>query len=148
MGDSYSNLLSHIIFSTKNREPLITADLQARLYPYMGGIAREIGATLLTVGGIEDHVHLLIKIPPRLAPADVVRLIKANSSKWVHEELERRFGWQSGYAVFSVSESVAGEVREYIANQHEHHRTMTFQEEYRKFLVRHGIEFDERYIWD
>lgn len=148
MPQSLANLLVHIIFSTKNREPLVTPDLMPRLHAFLGGIVRTEGSEALGIGGTEDHVHLLVRHPPRIAVSDLVRVIKSVSSRWVHEELRLRFGWQSGYGAFSVSQSSTDDVLAYIANQAEHHRKLTFQEEFRAFLTRHNLEFDERYLWD
>ncbi|MFO0956535.1 MAG: transposase [Isosphaeraceae bacterium] len=124
--------------------------LQARLYDYLGGILRIEGSPLLAAGGMPDHVHLLVSLGRSMAIADLLRIIKANSSRWVHGEFPTPMGfaWQAGYAAFSVSASNRGRVEEYIQGQAEHHRTVTFQDEYRAFLRRHGIAFDERYVWD
>ena len=149
MAHTYVNLLVHVIFSTKDRRPCIDAELQSRLFAFMGGVLRDIGAIPLIVNGTDDHVHQLVGLPSTRCVADVVRVVKANSSKWVHEEFSahHEFGWQSGYAAFSVSQSNVDAVRHYIATQEEHHRTVTFQEEYLAFLKRHGIAYDERYVW-
>lgn len=149
MPSTYSNLLYHIVFSTKDRERLITEDIKEELYRYMAGITREEGGSLLEIGGIEDHVHLLAKFKPSIAVSDMLRLIKTNSSKWLHEEKENlRFGWQEGYAAFSVSESQAIAVRRYIRNQAAHHRRQSFQEEFVSMLERHGVEYDPRFLWE
>jgi putative transposase len=149
MPSTYSNLLYHIVFSTKGRERLITEDIKEELYRYMAGIAREEGGSLLEIGGIEDHVHLLAKLQPSIAVSDMLRLIKTNSSKWLHEEKGNlRFSWQEGYAAFSASESQAIAVRRYIRNQAAHHRRQSFQEEFVSMLERHGVEYDPRYLWD
>ena len=150
MAHTYVNLLVHVIFSTKDRRPHIDAELQSRLFAYMGGVLRDIGATPLIVNGMPDHVHQLVGLPSTRSIAEVIRVVKANSSKWVHEEFASRrdFGWQSGYAAFSVSQSNVDAVRQYVADQEEHHRTVSFQEEYVAFLKRHGIVYDERYVWE
>lgn len=150
MGQTLAYLHYHLIFSTKNRLPQITADLRDRLYDYMGGIIKGERGILFNAGGTADHVHLLVSLPAQPSVADFLRLIKANSSKWVHETFEhhRAFAWQSGYGAFSVSRSNDDEIRRYISSQQEHHRRMTFQEEFLEFLRRHEIAFDERYIWD
>jgi putative transposase len=149
MPHTYTNLLSHCIFSTKDRVPDIDADLLPKLCAYMGGIVRSIGGVALLINGVTDHVHLLASLPPALSMSDAMRLIKTNSSKWVHEQWPARaaFAWQTGYGAFSVSKSNVEAVSAYIAHQEEHHKTMTFQEEFIAFLTRHGIEYDERYIW-
>jgi REP element-mobilizing transposase RayT len=150
MPHTYTNVLAHIIFSTKDRQPHIDADLRSRLFAYMGGVLRDIGATPLIVNGMDDHAHQLVGVPATRSVSEVVRIVKANSSKWVHEEFPERsaFAWQSGYGAFSVSQSNVDLVRQYIAHQEEHHRTMSFQEEYVAFLKRHGIAYDERYVWE
>jgi putative transposase len=149
MPNSYTCLRFHIVFSTKNRLPLVDDAIRDRLHEYIGGIARERGARLEAAGGTPDHVHLLISIHPQTALSDLLREIKAGASRWIHETFpaRRAFGWQDGYAAFSVSHSNVDEVKAYIARQAEHHRKRTFQEEFLEFLRRHDIPFDERYIW-
>ena len=150
MAGTFTNLLYHVIFSTKHRQPIITPDLQPDLYKYIGGIIRGQDGVLFEIGGIRDHVHLVAKFKPDASVAEMVRLIKANSSKWVNERPHPmgRFEWQVGYGASTVSESQLAAVREYVRSQEEHHRTRTFQEEFVEFLKRHGIEYDERYLWD
>ncbi|BBO32484.1 IS200/IS605 family transposase [Lacipirellula parvula] len=149
MLSTYSNLLYHIVFSTKDRERLITEGFKEELYRYMAGVTREEGGSLLEIGGIEDHVHLLAKFKPSITVSDMLRLIKTNSSKWLHEQKgHARFGWQEGYAAFSVSESQAIAVRRYIRNQAAHHRRQSFQDEFVSMLERHGVEYDPRFLWD
>jgi REP element-mobilizing transposase RayT len=115
----------------------------------MGGIVRSIDGIALAIDGPSDHVHLLVKTPATAAMADVVRTVKTNSSKWVHETFPRAaFAWQTGYGAFSVSCSNVEAVSEYITGQEEHHKSVSFQEEFVAFLRRHGIEYDERYIWE
>ena len=148
MPHTYTNVLVHIIFSTKDRQPLINAESRDRLFAYMGGVLRDIGATPLIINGMDDHPHHLVGVPATRSVSEVVRLVKANSSKWVHEEFpdQPAFAWQSGYGAFSVSQSNVDSVRQYIARQEEHHKTMSFQEEYLAFLQRHGIVYEE-YLW-
>jgi REP element-mobilizing transposase RayT len=150
MPQSLVSLHAHVVFSTKNREPFITPDLAPRLYPYLGGVVRNTGSVLVAVGGMPDHVHLLVSLGRQACVADLVRDVKANSSRWVHETFPDRsaFAWQNGYGAFGVSASILEQVRGYIANQADHHRTVSFQDEFRDFLRRHGIEWDERYVWD
>ena len=145
---TFTNLLTHIIFSTKDREPFISDAIRDRLFGYMGGILNELHVTPILINGPTDHVHILAALPPKAALSDVMRVLKTNSSRWVHEELHQQFAWQSGYGAFSVSHSNAEQVRLYIANQQEHHKTVSFQEEFIAFLKRHEIPYDPRYIWE
>ncbi len=150
MPSTYTNLLYHIVFSTKDRIPLITDNLQEELYKYIGGIIRGEGGIELEIGDTKDHIHILAKFKPALSVSDMLNKIKANSSKWAndHKMKYRKFGWQEGYAAFSVSESQVPAVREYIRKQEEHHRKQTYQEEFVALLERHGIEYDPKYLWD
>ncbi len=150
MPQSFTCLHYHLIFSTKNRVPAISPDLEPRLYDYIGGILRSEKSTFLAAGGMPDHVHLLCSLSKELAVAEALRLIKANSSKWIHETFPQHggFAWQAGYGAFAVSYSHLDSVRRYIAGQVEHHRGTTFQEEFLAFLRKHHIEFDERYLWE
>jgi len=142
------NLIFHLIFSTKDRQPLITPEIRNDLFAYLGGIIRELKGTALIVNGTSDHVHMLVRIRPVHAVAQIARLVKANSSKWVHEKWNARFAWQTGYGAFSVSESNVSVVSRYIAAQEEHHEKHTFQEEYVAFLRKNNIPYDERYVWE
>ena len=147
---TFTNLLFHIIYSTKYRKPTIRTEWQDDLYGYIGGIVRDQKGTLLKIGGAEDHVHLLVKLSPTIAISDVLRKIKSNSSKWINElpGVDRKFEWQSGYAAFSVSESQLPAVIKYIANQAEHHRKKTFEEEFLAILKKHNIDVDMRYVFE
>ncbi|MHC4400087.1 MAG: IS200/IS605 family transposase [Planctomycetota bacterium] len=149
MGHSYVSALFHCVFSTKGRRRTITEDVQNRLLPYIGGIARENGMKALAIGGTEDHVHALLSLPSTVEVAKALRLIRGGSSKWVHEEFPRRrdFAWQEGYGAFSVGVSQIEETKRYIATQREHHRKRTFQEEFLAFLERHGIRYDPEHVW-
>jgi putative transposase len=142
------NILLHFIFSTEGRRPIIKAEFRDELFAYLGGIIREMKGTALIVNGVEDHVHLLVRVRPVHSAAEIARVVKANSSRWMHEKWDSQFAWQTGYGVFSVSESNAAEVTEYIAGQEEHHKKHSFQEEYVAFLKKNYIEYDERYIFD
>jgi REP element-mobilizing transposase RayT len=150
MSHTYTRLLTHIIFSTKNREPWLSDDVRPRLFPYMGGIIRDLHGTAILANGPADHVHALCTLPPTAALCDVMRVLKSNSSKWLHDTFPdlAPFAWQTGYGAFSVSESNAAAVEQYIANQQEHHRSVSFQEEFLAFLKRHGIRYDPRYVWE
>jgi len=150
MAGSFASLYYHIVFSTKNRKPLLTADIRPRLYDYIGGIIRKLDGVLIAAGGPDDHTHLLTSLYKTHAIADDIRAIKAGSSGWVKEAFPQlwQFAWQEGYGAFSVSFPGIEKVKAYIAGQVEHHHIRTFKEEFIDFLERHGVEYDERYIWD
>ncbi|MBL7139463.1 MAG: IS200/IS605 family transposase [Planctomycetes bacterium] len=147
---TYTNLLTHVAFSTKERSRLINDGLRPRLLAYMGGIVRELGGRALAIDGSEDHVHLLLLLPPSLALSDAMRTLKTNASRWVHETFPdcAAFAWQEEYAAFSVSESNRDAVKTYITNQQDHHRRMDFKEELIALLRKHGIDYDEAHLWD
>ena len=148
MPDSYTNLLYHVVFSTKDRRPLITPEHEPRLYNYIGGIVRSAGGISLALNGTEDHIHLLTKLRPDCALSDVLRDLKANATGWMHDVFPslKNFSWQRGYGAFTVSQSNVEEVRNYIARQKQHHRKTSFREEFIQFLQENGIEYDERFI--
>jgi REP element-mobilizing transposase RayT len=150
MPHTFTNILMHVIFSTKARQGLLNDELKARLFPYMGGIVRELGGTALPIDGPSDHVHLLVAMPATTSLSDLIRVLKANSSRWANEEklAQDGFGWQTGYSAFTVSRSMHENVKKYIETQVEHHKTVSFQEEYLAFLKKHGLQYDERYVWD
>jgi putative transposase len=150
MSGTYTQLLLHVVFSTKRRDPWITPDLRERLYPFIGGIVREQKGVLYDIGGVEDHVHLYVRWRADAAVSDLLMNVKSRSSKWVHEEFEglQRFAWQEGYSAFSVSKSREGAVKRYIAGQEEHHKKEDFKSELLRMLVAHEVEFDERYVFD
>jgi putative transposase len=150
MPGTYTLLLFHIVFSTKHREPWIDAAIADDLYGFMGGIIRSERGVLLAAGGIEDHVHLFVRWRADGALSDLMRATKAQSSKWIHGKFPRldRFAWQEGYAAFSVSASQEVAVRQYIARQREHHASRDFRSELLRLLAAHGIEFEERYVFD
>jgi putative transposase len=150
MSGTYSNLLYHVVFSTKNRYPLITANLRDDLHAYLGGIVREREGIPLMVGGMPDHAHLLVKLKPKFAVSDIIRDVKAASSKWINETKAglRKFGWQDGFAAFTVSQSQSMRVRRYIENQEEHHRGIEFQSELLTLLQKNEVEYDEATLWD
>jgi REP element-mobilizing transposase RayT len=149
MANTFTCLHYHVIFSTKNREPWISRDIEERLWRFLGGIARENGMKALQIGGMPDHVHLALALPPTQTVSKALQLLKGGSSKWIKDALPdlRGFAWQDGYAAFCVSKSNLPEVIAYIQNQREHHRTKSFHDEFLSFLKRHEIEFDERYLW-
>jgi REP element-mobilizing transposase RayT len=150
MANTYTSLHYHFTFSTKNREPWIGQTIEERVWAYIGGVARKHKMTAIQVGGIEDHIHALIMAPPTLSPSQIAQYLKGDSSNWIHEEFSRlrAFAWQDGYGAFTVSKSQISDVVAYIKNQREHHRKKTFQEEYLELLSKHGIDYDERYLWN
>src|SRR5260221_2614650 len=148
MPQSLSRILIHLVFSTKNRVPLITADKRDRTFKYLGGTLNGIDCPVIIVGGMADHIQVLFVLACTMSISKVVEEVKKESSKWAKDAVHPAFYWQSGYGAFSVSPSNVEQVREYIENQEVHHRTMTFQDEFRALLRRHGIEWDERYVWD
>ena len=147
---SFTQLTYHIVFATKYRRRTIHDNVRERLYEYVGGTLRAKKGSLIEIGGTDDHVHTLARLSPSLAVADVVRDVKANSSKWMNEHTETKspFEWQKGYGAFTVSYSNMQSVQNYIRNQGEHHGTKTFQEEYIEFLKRHDIEFRFEYLFE
>jgi len=143
---SFVSCLMHCVWATKERRPLITPDLQHRLWPYLGGIARENKMKALVVGGVADHVHVLLSIPSTLSVAKAVQLLKGNSSKWIHDTFGEHsdFEWQEGYGAFSISVSGVEDTTHYIQGQAEHHRKTSFKQEIETFLKKHGMEYVER----
>jgi REP element-mobilizing transposase RayT len=148
MSHTSGNILLHLIFSAHGRRPLIKLDFRADLFAYLGGIIREMHGTALIINGTADHVHMLVRVRPAHSAAEIARVVKANSSRWVHEKWDSKFAWQTGYGVFSVSESNVEAVTKYIAGQEEHHQKHSFQEEFVAFLKKNNVAYDERYIWD
>jgi len=143
---SFVSCLMRCVFATRERRPVIEPKLQQRLWPYLGGIARENKMKALIVGGVEDHVHVLLSIPPTLAVAKSIQLLKGNSSKWIHDTFKEHwnFEWQEGYGAFSIGISGVEDTTNYIQGQGEHHRRMTFKDEVEVFLKKHGMEYVER----
>ncbi|MDM7922931.1 MAG: IS200/IS605 family transposase [Pyrinomonadaceae bacterium] len=143
---SHTRLLYHVVFATKNRFPLIAAEWEIELYKYLAGIVRNVGGSTIEINGMPEHVHMLILLPP----GDLrvfMRELKSSSSRW-SKQFQPKFAWQRRYGAFTVSPSAVDSVREYIRRQKEHHQDRTFEEEYIALLKRHGVEFDERYLWD
>ena len=149
MAHSYISAYIHYIFSTKNRQKIIKPELEERLWPYMGGIARENKMKALAIGGDENHAHVFLSLPSTLSISKAIQLIKGGSSTWVSKTFDafKDFQWQEGYGAFSVSISHIDNTIHYINNQKEHHKKQTFQEEYLMILKKHGIEYDEQYLW-
>ena len=150
MSQSLARVPIHLIYSTKHREPFITDSVREPLHRYQAGILSNLGCEPILINSVEDHVHSLFELARTTAIASVVEAVKASSSKWMKTQGTEfaGFQWQAGYGVFGVSVSNVDQVRRYIEGQREHHRTVPFKEEYREFLTRHGIAFDERYVWD
>ena len=149
MANTYSELYLHIVFSTKNRIDLIRPEIENRVWKYLGGIARNHKMTAIQVGGIENHVHALVGFPTTISPSQAAQYLKGGSSAWIHQEFSdlKKFAWQDGYGIFSVSKRDIPAVVKYIHDQREHHKTETFEEEYIRLLQLHDIEYDERYLF-
>ena len=148
MPQSLSNVLIHVVFSTKDLHPFIADEWRNRLHEYLGGLIRAADGIPEAIGGTADHVHLLVGLRATHSLSSFVQDIKQSSSRWIHETVSvKNFAWQPGYGAFTVSVSNRDAVKEYIANQTEHHRTKTFQEEYVAFLQKHCVEYDEKYLW-
>src|SRR6516162_8954241 len=150
MPQSLAKLYVHVIFSTKQREPLLADGWREKLFRVLGGAANNLGCQSLIVGGMADHVHMLFQVDRKIAVADAISKIKSTSSLWIRQTQPElaEFHWQSGYAAFSVSQSSVEAVRAYIRDQAKHHRKQSFQDELRGWLRRYEIEWDERYVWD
>lgn len=146
----YAQLIYHLVFGTKYRQPLIQDDMQSRLYSYIKGLLRNRESRLIEIGGMSDHLHILAHLSPTRAVADMMRDLKALSSKWMNLQPENSssFEWQRGYGAFTVSYSRVPRLREYIRNQEEHHRVKSFQEEYIEILKRHGVEFQTQRLFE
>jgi len=148
MSQSLANILVHVIFSTKDRRPLITGPLRPGLHAYMAGILQELDSPALIINSVADHAHILCSLSKNLAACKLVEEVKKSSTKWIKPKGILLFGWQSGYGAFSVSQSNVASVRNYIAKQETHHRQLSFQDEFRRFLVKYQVAYDERYVWD
>ena len=150
MSQSLSAILVHLVFSTKNREPFITPAIETELYPYMAKVLRELKSPSLAIDGASDHIHMLFSLARVITIADLVEEVKTSSSKWIKTKGRefRNFHWQRGYGAFSIGQSNVTALKRYIRGQKHHHRRITFQDEYRKFLKAYGINYDERFVWD
>ena len=150
MSQSLSSVLLHIIFSTENREPFVTAQIETELHPYMASLFRELNSPALALDGTADHIHALCALRRTITIANLIEEVKTSSSRWIKTKGRefRSFQWQRGYGAFSIGESQVEIVKSYIRNQKQHHRRTTFEEEYRQFLKRYRVEYDERYVWD
>ena len=150
MAQSLSNVLLHLVFSTKNRHPWIDLEIEEELFKYIAGICRELKCPSHKIGGTDDHIHIACSLSRTMPISKLLEEIKSSSSKWIKTKGDRYadFTWQNGYGAFSVGQSQLPDLRHYIGNQREHHRRLSFQDEYRRILAKYGIEFDERYVWD
>ena len=149
MAGTFTFLGMHFVFSTKNRVPLLDNTIHERLFSYIGGIIRELGGKLIEINSMPEHIHFYAYMPKTVSVSKFMEIVKTNSSKWVHDSFPNKdkFGWQDGYGAFSVCKSAEDTVIQYITNQQEHHRKKSFQEEFIEFLNKHGIKYDENYIW-
>lgn len=151
MPQSLSQVYVHIVFSTKNRYPFLAdTDIRNEMHSYLGGTCNNLDCSVILVGGVSDHVHILSKLSRNISTAKLLGEIKRSSSKWIKTKnrILTKFGWQNGYGVFSICRSEIEKVKNYILNQEEHHKKISFQDEYRKFMKDYEIEYDERYVWD
>ena len=146
MSHTFARVHIHVIFSTKERRRLISKEMQSRLWSYVAGICHNKGIEPIAINGTDNHVHALLHLPPTIALAKAVNMIKSNSSRWMSEH-RRKFAWQDGYGAFSVSESNTQAVINYIRDQEKHHRKRSFEQEYVEFLKKHRIEFDPKYVF-
>ena len=151
MPQSLVQIYVHIVFSTKHRKPFLKdKDFRARTHRYLAGICKNLNSPALIIGGVDDHVHILCRLGKTIEIADLIRDLKRDSSKWVKAEQLRlaEFHWQQGYGAFSISPAHVDALKDYIANQEEHHRRESFQDEFRRLCTKYGLEVDERYVWD
>ena len=148
MPSTYTSLHYHFVFGTKNREPMITPAIREKLYRYVGGVLARHRGVLIEIGGMPDHVHILAGLPASLSVSQAMKAVKGAASRWVSEELGEVFGWQPGYAAFTVSESQMPRVRRYIQRQPEHHRNLSFHDEVRRLLERHHVDFPKEKLFD
>jgi putative transposase len=149
VANTYTSLYVHLVFSTKNREPWIDHEIENRIWSYLGGIAKENSIKTFEIGGMPDHVHLVLALPPTISVSKSAQLIKGGSSLWIKSTFPEKstFAWQDGYGAFTISKSNLDGVIKYVRNQREHHRVKTFQEEYTAFLERHGVEYNPTFLW-
>lgn len=150
MPQSLVNQLMHCVFSTKARRRIISPEIAERLYPYFGGIARKNKIKMIAVGGMPDHIHLLLSMPATVSISKAMQLLKGNSSKWIHETFpdQQSFEWQRGYGAFSIGVSDLERTIDYINDQSKHHEKLSFEDEYVVFIKKNGLEYDEKYVFD
>jgi len=147
MPHTYTNLLFHIVFSTKDRFPFITRECEERLYEYIGGTIRGLQGICLEIGRVSDHIHMIVKLRPTMDISKCIRDLKPSVTNWARSVINPKFEWQDGYGAFTIGESQIQSVRKYIKNQKEHHKKQVFEEEFKGMLRQAGIEFEERYLW-
>lgn len=147
MSHTHTNLLTHVVFSTQGRLPLITIEIKTELFAYLGGLVKELKGKPIIINGMSDHIHLLILLPPNVSPSDAMRFVKANSSRWVKERFGKKFAWQKGFGAFSVSRSNVDAVVKYIKDQEKHHKEFDFETEFVSLLDKNNVEYDEKYLW-
>ena len=149
MPQSLAKIIVHIVFSTKNHDPCLSNDIRPGLFAYIAGILNKLDSKAILINGVEDHVHILCLLSKNHAPCEIVEKVKTGSSKWIKTQASGpdSFQWQNGYGMFSVSQSNVESVRRYIAEQEEHHRNVSFKEEFRKFLDKYKVQYDEKYVW-
>jgi putative transposase len=147
MSHTYSNILCHIVFSPKGHKNMLFKEMREDLYSYISGISKKEGCYIIKTGGIEDHIHIFVKLKTSISPSEFVRTIKANSSRWIHQKFSnlKDFAWQPGFSCFSVSESAKEDVINYIINQEKHHNRIPFSTELKMFLEKHNVEYDPQY---
>ena len=150
MPQSLAQILVHIVFSTKNRERILASEIRDELHAYIGGIVGNLSGSLLRAGSVDDHIHLLVAHPRTCSPAALIEAVKTGSSKWIKTKGSRYAGfqWQAGYGMFSLSPGHRTALERYIDSQEEHHRTVSFPDEYRELCAKYGVVIDERYVWD
>jgi putative transposase len=150
MPQSLANVIVHVVFSTKHRQPWIDSNVESELHSYLGGAAKSLGCTPYAVGGVADHIHIACALWRTVTIAELVQALKQGSSKWIKDrgDAYQHFAWQNGYGAFSIGQSQLNDLRRYIANQHEHHQRESFQTEYRTILERYQTEYDEHHVWD
>ena len=148
MSRTHTNLLTHIVFSTQGRIPLLTKNTRPELFAYMGALIKETKGKPIIINGVEDHVHLLLALPPDISVSQAMRFVKANSSRWMKERFRKPFAWQKGFGAFSVSRSNVESVSKYIRDQEAHHKKFDFKTEYLTLLEKNGADYNEQYLWD
>lgn len=150
MAQSLSNVLLHIVFSTKNRPPWINVEIEEELFKYIAGTCCNLGCPSHKIGGADDHIHIACSLSRTMSISKLLEEIKTSSSKWIKTKSNEygEFAWQNGYGAFSIGQSQLSDLKHYIAKQREHHRRLSFQDEYRQILAKYDVEYDERYVWD